>query len=82
MFQKLQKKIKEFFGEKGQGTVEYALLLGVVALIALSLLNDEGLGDKVTGSVNKVGTSLDKVGDTVTAAANGVSVPDGVKAGG
>lgn len=52
------KKIREFFKEKGQGVVEYALVLGVAALIAAALLANGGLGDKIVGSVNKVGDTL------------------------
>ena len=32
MLQKIQKKLKEFFEEKGQGAVEYALVLGFVVI--------------------------------------------------
>ncbi|MBQ3336542.1 MAG: hypothetical protein IJS69_01065 [Selenomonadaceae bacterium] len=41
------KKIREFFqkkdSEKGQGAVEYALVLGFVAIIAVYLLTGSGL---------------------------------------
>ena len=52
MFQKIQKKIKEFLKEKGQGVVEYVLILGVVALIATALLVNGGMADKVVKSAN------------------------------
>lgn len=73
------KKIREFFKEKGQGVVEYALVLGVAALIAAALLANGGLGDKIVGSVNKVGDSIDTAATKISAAVAGVTIstPDG-----
>ena len=73
------KKIREFFKEKGQGVVEYALVLGVAALIAAALLANGGLGDKIVGSVNKVGDSIDTAATKISAAVGGVTIstPDG-----
>ena len=52
MLQKLQKKIKEFFGEKGQGVVEYALVLGFVAVIAVYLLTGSNIKDNVKDNID------------------------------
>lgn len=43
MLQKIQKKLKEFFEEKGQGAVEYALVLGFVAIIAVYLIGNSNI---------------------------------------
>lgn len=37
------KKIREYFSQKGQGAVEYALLLGVVAAIVVGFTSSDGL---------------------------------------
>ena len=37
------KKFRECFSKKGQGVVEYALLLGVVAVIVVGFTTDDGL---------------------------------------
>ena len=37
------KKIREFFTRKGQGVVEYALLLGVVAVLVVGFTTNGGL---------------------------------------
>jgi pilus assembly protein Flp/PilA len=39
--------MRKFFTEKGQGIVEYALLLAFVVAIAVYALNQSGLGDAV-----------------------------------
>lgn len=52
MFQKIQKKIQEFLKEKGQGVVEYALILGFVAIIAVYLINNSSLRDNVRQNIN------------------------------
>lgn len=63
MFQKLQKKIKELFEEKGQGVVEYALMLGFVAVIAVYLLTGSNLTEDTKANldnVDKVATAINK----------------------
>ena len=76
------KKIREFFkkaSEKGQGVVEYALLLSVAALIALALLANNGLGDKIVDAANQSGDNVKAVTtkvQTTTTGAN-VTIPDG-----
>ncbi len=54
MLQKLQKKIKEFIEEKGQGTVEYALLLGFVAVIAVLIFKENGLQKETKQAIANV----------------------------
>ena len=63
------KKIREFFkkSEKGQGVVEYVLILGVVALIAAALLTNDGLADKVVGAANTMGENVESQVNAVTA---------------
>ncbi len=58
MFQKLQKKLKEFFSEKGQGVVEYALVLGFVAVIAVILLSKSSLQQNVQKNIDNQNTVL------------------------
>ena len=48
------KKIREFFSQKGQGVVEYALILGFVAVIAVSLINTGGLQDSLEETIEYV----------------------------
>lgn len=68
MFQKLQKKIKEFFEEKGQGAVEYALVLGFVAVIAVYLIGQSDIKGKVVdkgiGNATNAATELTKAYDS------------------
>ncbi|MBR6888172.1 MAG: pilin protein [Selenomonadaceae bacterium] len=47
MLQKLQKKLKAFIEEKGQGVVEYALVLGFVAVIAVYLIGNSDIKGQV-----------------------------------
>ncbi len=67
------KKISQFFsflkerlGEKGQGMVEYALILAAVALIAVVAIwgtgkggTDKDLQTAVTGAFTKAATAVD-----------------------
>lgn len=36
------KKIREYFSQRGQGVVEYALLIGVVAILVVSFTTSDG----------------------------------------
>ena len=56
---------KKFFTQKGQGLVEYALLFGFVAAVALIVFLKGGFGQSVSGT-------FDTAGDNVTAAGNGL----------
>ena len=53
------KKIREFFAQKGQGVVEYALLLGFVAIIAISLLNASGLRASINDAFDNAKSVID-----------------------
>lgn len=60
MFQKIQKLIQKI-KEKGQGAVEYALVLGFVAVIAVYLLTGSNLTTSTKNNiknVNEVATAI------------------------
>lgn len=64
-FNKLVAKVQAFVkSEKGQGMVEYALIIAFIAAIAIVALNN-GLRDAVVGA-------FDKASSTVNDAASGV----------
>ena len=48
------KKIREYFSQKGQGTVEYALLLGFVAILTVSLVSSNNLKDEVKTALQNI----------------------------
>ena len=58
MFQKIQKKIREFIKEKGQGTVEYALIIGFVAIIAVYMLTGSGLQTSTKKNITNISDVL------------------------
>ncbi|MBQ6758534.1 MAG: hypothetical protein IJP42_05540, partial [Selenomonadaceae bacterium] len=61
MFQKIQKAFEKFVKEKGQGTVEYALILGFVAIIAVYMIQASGLKADVEtniGNADKAATMM------------------------
>ena len=49
-----------YLGEKGQGIVEYAVLLAFVVVVATVLTTDNGLKDAISGVFTKVVTALGK----------------------
>ena len=53
--------IKKFFDEKGQGIVEYALILAFVVAIAVALTNSGGLKEKVEGAFTATGNQIDTI---------------------
>ena len=63
MLQTIQQLVKKLT-EKGQGIVEYALILGLAAVIAATLITNDNLKASVSTSVDNVGVQLDKVGST------------------
>ena len=69
MFQKLQKKIKEFIEEKGQGVVEYAMVLGFVAIIAIWLLKTSNLNTTIEDNVKDVTAAGNAIHTAYTEAA-------------
>ena len=70
MFQKLQKKIKELFEEKGQGVVEYALILGVVAILAVTLIQKGNLDGTIEQSLGDVDAAGYKIHTDYTTASS------------
>ena len=59
---KLIKKLKA--SEKGQGMVEYALIIAFVAAIAIVALNN-GLKDAVTGAFQKASQNVNSAANSV-----------------
>lgn len=53
------KKIREYFSQKGQGVVEYALLLGFVAVIAVAFTSSDFL-------IEPIRTALENIRDQFT----------------
>lgn len=48
------KKIREFFSQKGQGAVEYALLLGFVAIVLVAFSSSDGLIEPIRTALNNI----------------------------
>ncbi len=53
-------------GQKGQGIVEYALILAFVVVIAMALTNAGGLQDKIKAVFTSVGNEVDKAGSNTS----------------
>ena len=66
--QKLIDKIKK--SEKGQGMVEYALIIAFVAAIAIFVLNGK-LGTAIDTSFTKASSEVTQATDSATSWANG-----------
>lgn len=49
-----------YLSERGQGIVEYALILAFVTIIAAALINSDGLQNTISGVIQKVEDLLDK----------------------
>ena len=49
-----------YLSERGQGIVEYALILAFVTIIAAALINSDGLQNTISGVIQKVKDLLDK----------------------
>ena len=54
---RLAEKIKS--SEKGQGMVEYALIIAFVAAIAIWALSDDGLGGAVNSAFENAGSQIE-----------------------
>ena len=52
--------VESKLGKKGQGMVEYALILAFVVVLALALTNTGGIADKIKAVFTNVGSALDK----------------------
>ena len=49
-----------YLSERGQGIVEYALILAFVTIIAAALINSDGLQNTISGVIQKVKDLWDK----------------------
>ena len=58
----MMRKIRKFLGEKGQGIVEYALILAFVVAVAAVLTNGGKLREAVTKVFDSVTTQLNGSG--------------------
>ena len=67
---KLIKKLKE--SEKGQGMVEYALIIAFVAAIAIFVLNGK-LGTAINGAFENASQAVDDASKGATALRNGTN---------
>ena len=69
MFQKIQKKVKDFIAEKGQGVVEYAMILGFVAILAIWFLNKSNLTTTIEQNVSDTTSAANAIHTSFAAAA-------------
>ena len=60
----MMRKIRKFLGEKGQGIVEYALILAFVVAVAAALTNSGGIKDAIEGVFSNVTKQLNDSGTT------------------
>lgn len=69
MLQKIEKLIQKL-KEKGQGVVEYAMILGFVAILAIWFLNKSALTTKIEQNVSDVTDAADKIHTSYTTASS------------
>ena len=63
----IQKYVKDYVrNQKGQGIVEYALILAFVVVIAMALTNSGGLQEKIKNVFTSVGNEVDKAATSDT----------------
>ena len=61
----IQKYVKDHVqNQKGQGIVEYALILAFVVVIAMALTNSGGLQEKIKSVFTSVGNEVDKANNS------------------
>jgi pilus assembly protein Flp/PilA len=60
----LVQKIKS--SEKGQGMVEYALIIAFVAAIAIFVLSNDGLGGAIGSAFGNASTMIESANDVAT----------------
>ena len=58
--------LSRFLGEKGQGIVEYALILGFVVVVALVLTGQGGIQERITGVFDSIRDALPASGGGTT----------------
>ena len=59
-------KVMRYLEQKGQGIVEYALILAFVVAIAAGITNAGGIKDKVSSIFTQVGNTLDTANTNAT----------------
>ena len=59
-------KVMRYLEQKGQGIVEYALILAFVVAIAAGLTNAGGIKDKVSSIFTQVGNTLNTANTNAT----------------
>ena len=64
----LIQKIKS--SEKGQGMVEYALIIAFVAAIAIFVLSDDGLGGAIGSAFTNASTMIESANEAATSIGN------------
>lgn len=69
MFQKIQKLIQKF-KEKGQGVIEYALVLGVVAVIAVYLIGRGNLQNRAETALDNIDSAASIITDKMANASS------------
>ena len=67
----LVQKLKS--SEKGQGMVEYALIIAFVAAIAILVLGENGLGGAVSSAFDNASSMITSANDRATSLAEGAS---------
>ena len=60
-------KLKELIDEKGQGIVEYGLILAFVAIIAIAIFANDGLSQSVKDSFDNANDVVTKINDAADA---------------
>ena len=72
MIQKFKEKLQEKLSQKGQGMVEYAIIIAVVAIIAVAVLGTESdakePGDSPTTLSGAVGKAFSTASDKINKA--------------
>ena len=58
--------MRKFFTEKGQGIVEYALLLAFVVAIAVYAMNESGLGGAIKTNFSKTASQVKTFSTTIS----------------
>ena len=59
-------KVMRYLEQKGQGIVEYALILAFVVAIAAGLTNAGGIKDKISSIFTQVGNTLETANTNAT----------------